>query len=128
MSKRSALVIAAILSVVSFLRYGLNWAAVWTGIVEDATNARLPGVEVIATNTQTGVAKGFRIDETKRLRVRFDATNILNHPTPCSPAFCAGFNTRGTNLALNNPNNFGLIRVKTLTQPRQFQATVRLDF
>jgi hypothetical protein len=74
------------------------------------------------------VSKGFQISEKRRLRFRVDATNILNHAQPCSPGFCAGFNTRGTNLALNNPSNFGLIGVKTLMQPRQFQATLRLDF
>ena len=74
------------------------------------------------------VSKAFRIDERRKLQIRFDATNILNHAQPCSPGFCAGFNTRGTNLALNNPSNFGLVGVKTLMAPRQFQATLRLDF
>jgi hypothetical protein len=56
MSKRGALVIAAILCV--GFRSPL-WSqlgnSVLTGIVEDATKARIPGVEVVATNTQTGV-------------------------------------------------------------------------
>jgi hypothetical protein len=74
------------------------------------------------------LSKGFRIDEKRRLRLRVDATNLLNHAQPCSPGFCAGFVTRGTNLGLNNPFNFGLIGAKTLMSPRQFQATMRLDF
>jgi hypothetical protein len=74
------------------------------------------------------LAKGFQIDETKKVQVRFDATNILNHPLPCSPAFCAGFNTRGTNLQLNGFTQFGLVGLKNAIPARQFQATVRVEF
>jgi hypothetical protein len=78
------------------------------------------------------MSKSFQIDEVRRLQIRFDATNVLNHPNPCSPGYCpvpAGQNSRGTNLTLNNnTNDFGLIGVKTATRARQFQASVRLDF
>jgi hypothetical protein len=79
------------------------------------------------------LSKAFRIDETKRLQVRFDATNIFNHATPCAPVQCPG-NAFGTNLSLQPVNpfaffaNFGVIGAKNLSPPRQFQATVRLDF
>jgi hypothetical protein len=77
------------------------------------------------------LSKGFRLAETKTLQVRFDATNILNHPTPCSPAFCnpaAGQTNRGTNLQLNGFTPFGLIGLKNAMVHRQFQGTLRLEF
>jgi hypothetical protein len=73
------------------------------------------------------MAKSFRIDERRRLQIRLDGTNVLNHPTPCSPGFCPG-TARGTNLSLNNTNAFGLIGVKSAIAPRSFQASVRVDF
>jgi hypothetical protein len=79
------------------------------------------------------LSKTLQIDETKRLQFRFDATNILNHSTPCAPVQCPG-NGFGTNLSLNPVNPFqsfgafGLIGAKSLSLPRQFQATVRFDF
>ena len=78
------------------------------------------------------LSKAIRIDESKRIQFRFDATNILNHPTPCSPALCPG-DGRGTNLALNPfgfapLGTFGAIANKSLSVPRQFQATVRFEF
>jgi hypothetical protein len=79
----------------------------------------------------TSISKGFRFDETRKLQVRFDATNILNHPSPCSPAFCnvgPGQTNRGTNLQLNGLTPFGLVGVKNALPHRQFQATMRLEF
>jgi hypothetical protein len=73
------------------------------------------------------MSKSFRIDEKRRLQIRLDGTNVLNHPTPCSPGFCPG-QARGTNLSLNNANDFGLIGVKSAIAPRSFQASVRVDF
>jgi len=84
-------------------------------------------------NLDASLSKTFQIDESKRLQFRFDATNIFNHPTPCAPVQCPG-NALGTNLSLGPVNplqafgSFGQIGAKNLTPPRQFQATVRLDF
>jgi hypothetical protein len=75
----------------------------------------------------SSMSKSFQLSESKRFQLRFDATNVLNHPNPCSPAFCPG-QTRGTNLSLNNANNFGLIGVKTALRARQFQGSIRLEF
>ena len=77
------------------------------------------------------LAKGFKIDETKTFEVRADATNVLNHPTPCSPAFCnvgPGQNNRGSNLQLNGATPFGVVGVKNAIASRQFQVTLRLTF
>ncbi len=78
------------------------------------------------------LSKSFQIGENRRFQVRFDATNIFNHPQPNTPSFYAsGFFTgglRGTNLALNNPNDFGRIGVKNGLSNRRFQATLRMDF
>jgi hypothetical protein len=61
------------------------------------------------------VSKGFRISESKRLRFRLDALNILNHPQPASP-----------NLNINGDVPFG--NIDTKTGNRQFQAQMRLEF
>jgi Carboxypeptidase regulatory-like domain len=78
------------------------------------------------------LSKRFQITESKRVQIRFDATNILNHPQPCAPTLCPG-DGRGTNLALNpftfGPlGAFGSIANKSLSAPRQFQGTIRFDF
>jgi hypothetical protein len=79
------------------------------------------------------LSKAFKISETKRIQFRMDATNILNHATPCAPVQCPG-NALGTNLALNpiragqSFGDFGAIGAKGLSLPRQFQATIRFDF
>ena len=97
----------------------------------------LPGTRGnLGTNTIEGpglwtldasMSKTFRIDDRHRLQLRFDATNVLNHPVPCSPGFCPG-QARGTNLSLNGTTDFGLIGVKSALPARQFQGSLRLDF
>jgi hypothetical protein len=79
------------------------------------------------------LAKTFRITETKKIQFRMDATNILNHATPCAPVQCPG-NGLGTNLSLGSLapfspiGGFGVIGAKNLSLPRQFQGTIRFDF
>ena len=50
------------------------------------------------------------------MQIRFDATNILNHPWPGTP-----------NTNINSMNPFGLIASKG-TQHREFKAQARLNF
>jgi hypothetical protein len=60
------------------------------------------------------MSKAFKIRESKTLRFRMDATNILNHPTPSNPT-----------LSINSAP-FGNIASKSGN--RQFQAVMRLEF
>ena len=60
--------------------------------------------------------KTFRISESKTLQIRFDATNILNHPAPSNPT-----------LSINATNTLGYIADKTDAH-REFQAQIRLVF
>ena len=71
------------------------------------------------------LSKAFLVDETRRFQIRFDARNILNHPTPSAPGFGGAL---GTNLSLNNANDFALIGSKNATPAREFQASLRLEF
>src|SRR5678815_2292965 len=34
-------------------------------------------------------SKSFNISESKSVQIRFDSTNVLNHPTPTTPSFAA---------------------------------------
>jgi hypothetical protein len=61
------------------------------------------------------LGKTFRITESKSLQVRFDATNVLNHPQPGNPT-----------LDINSGTEFGRITTKSGT--RNFQGQVRLSF
>jgi hypothetical protein len=61
------------------------------------------------------LSKSFKVSETKSLQVRFDATNVLNHPSPGAPS-----------LDINGNNTFGNISTKTGT--RTLQARLRLEF
>ena len=61
------------------------------------------------------MSKSFRISESKSLQVRFDATNVLNHPQPGNPT-----------LDINSNTAFG--RITTKTGGRSFQGQMRLTF
>jgi hypothetical protein len=63
----------------------------------------------------SAMSKRFQITESKRLQLRIDAINILNHPQPAAPS-----------LSLTGTQAFGNIATKT--GARSFQAQVRLDF
>jgi Carboxypeptidase regulatory-like domain len=62
------------------------------------------------------LTKAIRLTESKRLQLRVDATDVLNHPNMGTP-----------NLNLTSTNPFGSIQAKG-TQHRQFKALLRLDF
>ncbi len=62
------------------------------------------------------MSKTVRISETKALTVRFDATNVLNHPVPGNP-----------NLSINGDTPFGLVEAKG-DQRRVFKAQLRFSF
>jgi hypothetical protein len=62
------------------------------------------------------VSKSFRIDESKSIQLRMDATNILNHPTPADPT-----------LNINSDTDFGEIRGDK-TGNRTFRGSMRITF
>ena len=68
------------------------------------------------------LSKSFQITESKQIQIRFDATNVLNHPNP--------FVTGGANptpvYSINNAN-FGTISAKG-NQSRNFQGQLRFQF
>jgi hypothetical protein len=60
-------------------------------------------------------SKSFQISENKSFQIRFDATNVLNHPVPNQPTLSAG--------------NLDAITGKGANQtPRQFQGQLRISF
>jgi len=61
------------------------------------------------------LSKSFQISETKSVQIRFDATNVLNHPNPPDPTFSI------------NSEDFGYL-VGSKTGNRSFQGQVRLSF
>jgi hypothetical protein len=71
----------------------------------------LPGL----WSLDTAMTKGFRIGESRRLRIRLDALNIFNHPYPSNPT-----------LDINGDVPFGDISTKTGN--RLFMGQVRLEF
>lgn len=71
----------------------------------------LPGTWRFDANLQ----KAFRLTESKSLQVRFDATNVMNHPQPANPT-----------LDINSATDFG--RISTKTGGRAFQGQLRLTF
>jgi hypothetical protein len=62
------------------------------------------------------MAKTFRISESKSVQLRFDATNVLNHPTP-----------PGAELDINSNTAFGLI-TGDKTGSRSFKGSLRISF
>ncbi|HVQ65450.1 MAG TPA: carboxypeptidase-like regulatory domain-containing protein [Terriglobia bacterium] len=69
-------------------------------------------------NLDANVSKAFEISESsfvKRIQLRFDATNVLNHPRPLAPDL------------LLNSSTFGLIPGKG-DQIRSFQGQLRVEF
>ena len=62
------------------------------------------------------MSKTFRVTESKNVQIRFDATNILNHPNMGTPTVDTNSNTP-----------FGVITAKG-TDTRQFQGQLRLTF
>jgi len=73
----------------------------------------LPG----SWNLDASMSKTLQISESKQVQLRFDGTNILNHPSPGNPV-----------LNINDTNNpFGYIASKG-TQRREFKGQIRLTF
>jgi hypothetical protein len=68
------------------------------------------------------LSKTFQISESKQIQLRFDATNVLNHPDP----FVATGNNIGPVLDINN-DSFGTIPTKG-NQRREFQGQLRFLF
>ena len=66
-------------------------------------------------NFDGSFGKRFKVNESKAVTIRVDATNVFNHPQPANP-----------NLDLNNATAFGNIATKTGV--RTFQAQLRVDF
>jgi hypothetical protein len=62
------------------------------------------------------ISKTFKIDDSRSVQMRFDATNILNHPSPGTPS-----------LNINDDNNFGYISAKG-NQHREFRGQLRINF
>ena len=84
-----------------------------------------PGLWIL----DAALSKRFQFGENRSVQVRFDAHNILNHPTPDDPElpWCFGL---GSNMNLNVSDNFGQIGGKCAeeTSAREFQASLRIDF
>jgi hypothetical protein len=72
----------------------------------------LPGRWVL----DASMSKTFKIAESRSLQVRFDATNIFNHPFPGTPI-----------LSINSDDPFGYISAKG-NQHREFRGQLRLSF
>jgi hypothetical protein len=68
------------------------------------------------------LTKTMRLTESKRLQLRVDATNVLNHPNIPTVG-----QTGTPNLALVSTTPFGSIQAKG-TQHRMFKAMLRLEF
>ena len=69
----------------------------------------------VALPFSCSLSKAFRLTESKQIQVRFDATNVLNHPDPATPEFSI------------NDDDFGTIASKG-NQRRTFQGQLRFSF
>lgn len=72
----------------------------------------IPGTYTFDANA----SKTFRLAESKSVQLRFDATNVLNHPT-----------TGGVTTSINSGNALGQITAKG-NNTRSFQGQVRITF
>src|SRR5262245_25688571 len=111
MSKHGVLTITAILCVGLFSPLWPQLGnSVLTGIVEDASKARIPGVDVVATNTQTGV-------ETMVLTNEAGAYNI--------PNLVPGLYTLRASLSGFQPQSFQNIQLGG-SETRRFNFTMQV--
>jgi len=67
----------------------------------------------------SSLSKTFRINESKQVQVRFDSTNVLNHPNPFVPP--------GTPVLSINNASFGTMSAKG-DQRRNLQGQLRFLF
>jgi hypothetical protein len=84
-------------------------------------------------NTDIALSKSVRIDESRNLQVRFDATNIFNHPQPGGSVGTASTRISYANpplmsilSSINANNPFGYLGTKVGW--RAFQARIRFNF
>jgi hypothetical protein len=74
-----------------------------------------------------GMIKNLMITEGKSIQIRMQASNVLNHPSPCGYAYGGGMNNCPS-LAIGN-TDFGVVnRGLSWGQNRQFQGNFRLLF
>ena len=69
-------------------------------------------------------SKNFSISESKSIQIRFDSTNVLNHPLPGFFNSATNTTTRGT--PSYSAGTFGVVNTKT--GERSFQGQLRLTF
>ena len=69
-------------------------------------------------------SKNFSISESKSIQIRFDSTNVLNHPLPGFFNSATNTTTRGT--PSYSAGTFGVVNTKT--GERSFQGQLRLMF
>jgi hypothetical protein len=77
-------------------------------------------VELFGTwRLDANLQKSFSISESKAIQIRFDATNVLNHPQP---------GTAMTPMTLDINSNTAFGRITTKSGNRSFQGQLRLTF
>jgi hypothetical protein len=80
-------------------------------------------------NADMAMSKSVRIDETKSIQIRVDATNIFNHTQPAGSVGTASTRISFANppvLNINGTNPFGYLGTKVGN--RAFQARIRFNF